>query len=66
MTSKGLRVRYVTKCGEVIEMYFPLYDCGFKKWFDDRISHEHGMFPIPHGVISVDALLRIDEVSVDD
>lgn len=65
MASKGLRVRYVTKSGEVIEDYFPLYDRGFEKWFGDRIMHEYGMFPIPHGYISIDALTRVEEVRDD-
>lgn len=65
MTNKGLRVRYVTNSGELIENYFPLYDRGFEKWFSDRIMHECGMFPIPHGRISIDSLVRVEEV-VDD
>lgn len=65
MTSKGLRVRYVTKGGEVIEDHFPLYNRGFRQWYSDRIIHEHGMLPTPHGLISIDALIRVEEV-LDD
>ena len=60
-----LKVRYVTKSGEVIEASFPLYEEGFRKWFNDRMSHEDGMFPIPGGMMSVDALLRIEEIDGD-
>lgn len=62
MSGIGLRVRYVTKSGEVIEQYMPLYKSGFDKWFSDRLNHEHGMFPINGGRISIDALLRVEEV----
>lgn len=58
-----MRVRYVTKGGEVFNESFPLMEKSFQQWFDDVISNECGMFPYPKGRISVDALLAIEEVT---
>lgn len=58
-----MRVRYVTKGGEVFNESFLLMEKSFHQWFDDIISNECGMFPYPKGRISVDALLTIEEVT---
>lgn len=58
-----MRVRYVTKGGEVFDESFPLMEKPFCRWFYDIINHECGMFPYPKGRISVDALLKIEVIT---
>lgn len=58
-----MKVRYVTKGGEVFNEFFPLMQKTFQQWFEDILNYEHGMFPYPKGLISVDALLTIEEVT---
>lgn len=61
-----MKIKYITKSGEIIIVNFPLYNLGFSKWYQDRMQYERGMLPTPNGVISVDALIRIEEVIEDE
>ena len=58
-----MKVRYVTKGGEVLHSEFDQsHGYTFDRWFQDRMNHEGGFFPYEGGRISADALLRIEEV----
>lgn len=58
-----VKVRYVTKSGEVLYTRFSNeYGYTFDRFFLDRIQHEGGFFPYKGGRISADALLRIEVV----
>lgn len=58
-----VKVRYVTKGGEVLYTRFTNeYGYSFDRFFLDRIQHEGGFFPYKGGRISADALLRIEVV----
>lgn len=58
-----VKVRYVTKGGEVLYTRFTNeYGYSFDKFFLDRMQHEGGFFPYKGGRISADALARIEVV----
>lgn len=58
-----VKVRYVTKGGEVLYTRFTNeYGYSFDKFFLDRMQHEGGFFHYKGGRISADALLRIEVV----
>lgn len=58
-----VKVRYVTKSGEVLYSEFSdEYGCTFERWFSNNMQHNGGFFPYKGGKINYDALTRIEVV----